>query len=287
MVIEIFGNNHIEHGHSQGGIGAGAEAQMNIRPAGQPVDPGIDHDQAGAPLHQIDHRMPEEAVAVGFQRRLAPENQNLRHLIFRIIIAPGQAAGIIDLRISYAQHIGRSGQARNIAGITGLGVGVVGSAQHHGTIRIESTALPSGAGKENNAFTTILGGDLTVVLFNNVDGLIPGTAFPFIRLTPVLAFPLHGVGDPAFVVNIVFQADTADAKASLGDRVVFIPLHPDELVVLGVEFKPAAHRMAARRGPDGGPGDGQPVLLIAPRFTKVVNCGKGIQFYRAHDSCTS
>ncbi len=51
---------NIQHGHPQGGIGTGAEPQMDVRSGSQPVDPGIDYDQTGAALHQIHHRMSEK-----------------------------------------------------------------------------------------------------------------------------------------------------------------------------------------------------------------------------------
>ena len=273
VVVEVFLDDGVQHGHAQRRVSAGAHAQVVVGARRKPRDARIHHDEARAAAHHVDDRMAEETVRVGRERRLSPDHDAFRIHESRVFEAAGQSAGIVDLGIGTAQVVGGSRHARHVAGVARLGVAHVGRAQHVGAVRTQRAALAAGAHEEHDAFVAVFGRDAAVVLLYDVERLVPRALLPLVGLPAVFRVALHGMDDAAGIVHVVFEREAAHAQAALGDLLVFVTLYLHELAfVIDVEFQATPHRMASRRRPRGRAGDSAAVLHVAPRLAQVVGC---------------
>ena len=280
VVVEVFGDDDVEHGHAERRVGAGAQLQMDVGARGQPGHARIDDNQARAAAHGVHDRMSEKAVRVGLERRLAPDHEHLGLVIALVIPAPGQRTSVVPLGVGRAADVGDGGQARRVAGVAGLRVAEVRGAEAHGAVRGEGAALAPGAGKDHDGLAPILAGDAVVLAFDDVEGLVPGNLLPGIGVASFLRITLHRVQQARRIVDVVFERDASRAQAALGHRVVLVALDADELAIaVHVELQPATHRMASRRRPGARARDGQAVFLVAPRLADVVVIRQGVEFH--------
>ncbi len=182
----------------------------------------------------------------------------------RVFEAAGQAAGIVDFRVGAAQVVRGRSHARHVAGVARLRVAHVGRTQHVGAVRAERAALAAGAHEEHDAFIAVLCRDAAVVLLDDVEGLVPRAALPFVGLSAMLRVALQGMDDAARIVHVVLERQATHAQAALGDLLVLVALDLDELALLvDVQLEAASDRMAPRRRPGSRAGDGAAVLLEA------------------------
>ena len=224
--------------------------------------------------------MAEQAVAVGRQRLLAPEHDELRQRERRIVVAAGQSAGVVHLGVGRAQHVGGAGHARNVARVARLRVACVRRAERRMSVcRQHGAALAASAAHEQDGLGAI--GLLVVsnLLRNQVECLVPRDALPFV-LAAVLAGALHRVAHAVGVVHVVGDRQAPYAQASVRDRMVLVAFHLHQLArIVHVGFDAAAGRMAARWRPGTAAYDGEAVLLVAPRLAEV---GRSLAFENLH-----
>ena len=86
MVVKIFVENDPQPCHGHGGIGARTHAQMNLRTRREPINARINANHLGTALHQVNHRMAEQTIAIRCKRHLAPHDHYFRHAISRVIV---------------------------------------------------------------------------------------------------------------------------------------------------------------------------------------------------------
>ena len=224
--------------------------------------------------------MAEEAVTVGRKGLLAPEHDELGKLEHRVVIASGQATGVVHLGVGCAHDVGRTRNARDVAGITGLRVASVGGAQACVCIGGKHGAtLTTGTAHNQDGLGTILVLEVLHLLGDGVICLVPGDALPLV-LAAVLAGALHGIQDAIRIVDVVADGQAADTEAAVGDGVVLIALDAHELTIgVHVGLDAASGRMASRRRPRATAGDGEAVFFEAPWLAKI---GSALTFENLH-----
>ena len=201
--------------------------------------------------------MPEEAVRVGFQRRLAPHHDDLGELVALVVPAARQRAGIVPFGVRRAGDVGGRRQTRRVAGIARLHVAVVGRAEHHGGIERHRAAFAARAGHADDGLGAVLLADALVVLLHDGERLVPRALFPRLRVPAVGAGALERGQDARRAVHVVLEGDAPGAQAALGDGMVLVAFHLDQpTLVVHVQLEAAAHRMAAGRRPRARARDG-------------------------------
>ena len=279
VVVEVFLDDDVDHGHAERRVGAGAQLQEDVGPGCQPGHARIDDDEARAAAHGVHHRVTEEAVGVALERRLAPHHQDLGLLIALVVPAPRQRAGIVPFGIGGAADVGDGCQARRVAGVAGLRVAEVRRAEAHGAVGSERAALAARAGEHDDALAPVLRRDAVVLALDDVKRLVPRNLLPRVRVAAVLRVALHGMQQAGGVVHVVLERDAPRAQAALGDRVVLVAFHPHELpLAVHVQLEAASNRVTPRRRPGARARDGQAVFLVAPGLSDVVHVGKRIEF---------
>ena len=279
VVVEVFLDDDVDHGHAQRRVGAGAQLQEDVGPRGQPGHTRVDDDEARAAAHGVHHRMPEEAVGVALQRRLAPHHQDLGLLVALVVPTPRQRTGIVPFGIRGAGDVGDGGQTGRVARVTRLRVAVVRRAEAHGAVRRERAALAARAGEHDDALAPVLRRDAVVFALDDVERLVPRYLLPCLGVAAVLRVALHGMQQAGRVVHVVLERDAPRAQAALRHRVVLVALHPHELpLAVHVQLETASDRVTSRRRPGARARDGQAVLLVAPGLSDVVHVGKRLEF---------
>ena len=278
VVVQVFLDDDVDHCHAQRGVGAGAQLDVQVCASRQPGDARVDDDQTGAAAHGVNHGMAEEAVRVGLERSLAPNDQDLGQVIALVFPTAGQSACVVPLGIRRAGDVGDGAQTRRVARIAGLAVAEVRRAEAHRAVRTERAALAAGACEDDDALTAIGLGDAVILSLDDVEGLFPAALLPRISVTAILRVTLHGMDDTCGVVDVILQGDAPGAQTALGDRVVLVALDLDQLaLVVDVELQAAAYRMASGRRPGARARYGEAVLLVTPRLSDVVHIGKGVE----------
>ena len=280
MIIEILFDDDVEHCHRQGGVRASAQLEVDISASGKPIDARVDLDETRSSTHRIDDSVAEEAVRVRLEGSLAPHDDDLGQLIALVVPTTRQSAGIVPLGIRRARDIGRSRKAGSIARVARLHVAVVRGSEHHRRVQRHRATLATGAGHADDRLGTVLLADALVVLLDDRERLVPRALDPRVFLAAISAVALHRLDDAGGAVHVILERDAPRAKTALGDRMVLVALDVNELAVLvNVEFKAAANRMASRRRPGAGTGDGHVVVFVTPRLSNVVHVGKTIQLH--------
>lgn len=275
MVVEVFVDDDVDHGHGERGVGADAQAQRDVGAAREPVHARIDGDKARASAHKVDERVAKQAVAVGGQRHLAPHDEALGKHEFRVVVAPGKRRREVDFRVSRADDVAGSGQARDVAGVARLRVTVVWRAEHHRAVGVERAALAAGAHEDDAALPAVFFGDTVVVFLDDGDGLVPRDALPCVGIAAFFRVALHRVDDARRIVHVITQGEAAHAEPSLRDWAVLIALHVDDLAIgVRVNLQAAARRVTARRRPGRQAGYGESVFFVTPRLAEVVYVGQ-------------
>ena len=280
MIVEIFLDDDVEHRHRQSGVRAGTQLEMDIGAGRKPIDARVDLDEARSAAHRINDGMAEEAVRVRLEGSLTPHDDDLGQLIALVIPTTRQSAGVIPLGVRRARNIGRRRKAGGIARVARLHVAVVRGSEHHRRVQRHRATLATGAGHADNRLGTVLLADALVVLLDDSERLVPRALDPRVFLAAISAIALHRLDDASGAVHVILERDAPRAKTALGDRMVLVALDVNELAVLvNVELEAAADRMASRRRPGAGTGNGHVVVFVTPRLADVVHVGKTIQLH--------
>ena len=257
--------HHVDEGHGQRRVGAGAQLQHFLGARAEPGHARVDADELRAELpHHLDDGVAVQAVRVGAQRLLAPDEDTLGGHPALVLVAVLELLGVVDLGVAAADHERGVRHARAVARPAGLGVHGVRRAEHEvGPLRVPVVALAARAAEHADGLGAVLLGDLLGVLGDEVGGLVPSALLPLV-LAAVLAGALQRVRDAVGVVDVLRQRQAARAERPLGDGVLRVALHLHHLAVLDVHLQTAPHRMASRRRPRAGPEDGLLALLPLP-----------------------
>ena len=280
VIVEILGDDDVEHSHTESSVGAGTQTQVPVGTGGNPVDARVDAHELGAAAHHVDGSVAEQTVAVGGQGLLAPEHDQLRQGEHRIVVTTGQTACIVHLGIGGAENVGGASTARDVAGVAGLGVAVVrGTEARMGVCRKHRTTLAAGAAHDEDGLSAVVLLVVGDLLGDGIVSLVPSDALPLVQ-TAVLAGTLHRIQNTIRVIDIVTNGKAADAETTVGDRMVLVALDLDELAVsIDVGLNAAASGMAARRRPSTTAGDSQTIFFEAPRLAEV---GSALSFENLH-----
>ena len=212
--------------------------------------------------------MAEETVRVGRQGHLAPEDHELRHAVLRVVIAALEAAGVVKLGIQGAEHHLRRHHARLVAGVTGLGVSQVGRTEDGQLEVLGEHAIAAGAHEDGHGLASVLVGEATPVVHDDVEGLVPAAALPCIGVSALLLRALLGIDDARGVIDVILEGDAPGAQAALGDGIVFVAFHMVKASVLvHVELDAASDGVATRGRPHRGANYGEVTILELPRLT--------------------
>ena len=280
VVVEVFGNDDVEHGHGQRRVGARTQPQMPVGARRHPIHARLDAHELGAAAHHVDGGMAEQAVAVGRQGLLGPEHDELGQLEHRVVVASRRAARVVHLGIRGAQHVRGAGDARDVARVAGLRVAGVRRADAGLRIgREHGAAFAAGAAHDEDGFGPVVLLVVGHLLGNEVECLVPGDALPLV-LAAVLAGALHGIAHAVRVVHVVADGEAANAQAAVRDGMVLVAFDLHQFAGgVHVGLDAASRGMASRRRPGASAGDGQAVLFEAPRFAEV---GRALAFENLH-----
>ena len=280
MIVEIFGDDDVQHRHTERRICTRTQAKVPVGARRHPVDARVDTHELRAAAHHVDGGVTEQTVTVRRQRLLAPKNDELRKLEHGVVVAAGQAACIIHLGIRGAKDIRGTRNARNIARITRLSVAIVRSADRGMSIRGKHrAALATGSAHDKDRFRTV--GLLVIVnlLGKQIKGFIPRDALPFVLAT-IFASTLHRIEHSIGVVNEVAHSQATHAKSTVRDGMVLITFDFHQFAsIIHIGLDAATSRMASGRRPCASTGDGQSVFFEAPRLAQI---GSALTFENLH-----
>ena len=250
VVVEVFLDEDVAHRHRERRVGAVAQAQLHDGAGGEPVHARVDGHELRAALHKVDHRVAEEAVGVGRERHLAPENHELGHLILGVVVAAFETAGVVELGVERAEnHLGGH-HARLVAGVAGLRVSQVGRAEDGELEVLREHAVAAGAHEDRHGLATVLLGEFLPVVHDEVERLIPAAALPRVGVAAFGLVALHRVDDAARIVHVILERQASRAEATMRDGVVLVTLDVVHAAVLvDVDLDAASNWMAPRGAP--------------------------------------
>ena len=271
MVVLVVLEHQVHQAESHGGVGLGAQLQVDVAVMGaDPGDAGVDGDDVGAELHHVDEAVAEEAVAVGGQGLLAPDNNPLGEGVAGVMVRAGQVACVVELGVAGAEDVVGHGATGAVARPAGLGVAAVGGLQHgEGQRVVVDASLAAGATEADDGLGAV--GVLVVadLVADLVESLCPGDALPLV-LAAILIGALHGVDDTILGVGVLAHSKVHSVDATGGDGVVVVALDADELAVLGHDLDAVSNGMGSRRRPGVAASDdgtvfklGTPLLSIS------------------------
>ena len=211
--------------------------------------------------------MAEEAVRVGRQGHLAPQDHELRHAVLRIIIAALEAASVIEFGIQGTKHHLGGHHARLVAGIARLGVGKVRGAEDGQLEVLGEHAVTASAHEDGHGLASVLVGETAPVVHDDVKRLVPAAALPRVSVSTLFLRTLLGIDDARGIVDIVLERHAPGAQATLGDGIVLVALYMVKASVLvHVELDPASDGVATRGRPHRGANHGEVAILELPRL---------------------
>ena len=199
--------------------------------------------------------MAHEAVGVGCERLVTPNDDNLRLDPLRVVVAVRvQLSGVKNPAVAFLQEVG--GHTRLVAGVGREEAErhvrrTERRTQNHGAL---PHCVTAGAGQSNDALRSdsaeLVANDLAAIVerfLDEVEGLVPRDALPLVRALLALEQqrPLHTV----MVVDLLNHVDAAQAQTTLAVCEVRVTLDPLELPVLDIG-KDTAAIMAAGARPD-------------------------------------
>ena len=278
VVVEILFDDDVAHRHTECRIRTRAKLQMNISASRKPRDTRINDNETGSATHGVYNSMAEEAVGVGFEWSLAPNDKHFGQIIARVVPATGKRTGVVPFGIGSAADIGDGGKTRRIACVTRLRIAEVRRAKAHGAIGCKRTTLTTRTRKYHDRLASVLVGDAIVLFLDDVEGLFPRNLLPRVGITTVLRVALHRMQKASGIVDVVPKSNAPRAKPALSNRIVLVAFDTHELAVLvDIEFEATTNGMASRRRPGARTGNRKAILLITPWLSDVVHIGKGIE----------
>ena len=190
---------------------------------------------------------------------------------------------VVELGVASAEDIVGDGATRAVARPTRLRVAAVGRLQNGERQRVVVNAsLTAGATEADDGLGAVSVLEVTNLLADGVESLVPSGALPLI-LTTILERALHRVDDAVVRIRVLAQGEVHGVNTTSGDGVVVVALDANELAILGDDLNAVSNRMRSRRGPGVGAGDDGAVLhyglplftvchtfLLSPRFLRSV-----------------
>ena len=269
VVIEILVDDDIEECQGQGAVSARADLKPDLGLGGQPGQSRVDNDELRAHAHEVDEPVTHEAVGVGCQRLVCPDDDDLRLGPLSVLIAVRMQLCVVkDPAVAFLQEVG--GHARLVAGVgreeaEGHVRGTERSAEDHSAL---PHCVTTGTGKRNNAFgpdaAELVPDNLAAVVegfLDEIESLIPGDALPLVGA--LLAIEKQRPLQAVMVVDLLNHVDAAQAQTTLAVREVGVALNPRQLAVNSVGENTTTV-VATRTRPDRGAGDFMSIFKPTP-----------------------
>ena len=264
VIVEVVLNNVVKHGESQRSVSTRTKLNDLLGARSEPVDTGVNADQLGSATHEVDHRVAPEAIGVGLQRLLAPHEDVLGSFPTGMIVTVSITASIVDLGIAATHEVRGDGGTRAIARPARLGVACIGRAEdhecHQGVIGVR---LTSSSAEDHDGLLAVLGDNALRVGLDNIIGLIPSDALPFVEAA-ILTSSLLGIDNAIRMINELLKSQATGAQSAAGYRVGWFTLNLDDLSVLHMKLKTATHGMTPWRRPSVSPDDCLVITLGLP-----------------------
>ena len=224
MVVKVLGNDDVRPGHGHRGIGAGAQAQLDVRTSRQPRDARINADDMRPTLHEVDDRVPEHAGVIALEGSFAPHNNHLRSDVLRIVVSAFEAGSKVHFRIERANgHRGRH-HSGLIAGETGETTSKVRRFENAQDVILLKHAVATRSHEHGKCFPAVLCSKLAPLRDDKVNGFVPADALPCV-LAAIFASTLHGINHAARVVDVVLESNASRTETAVRDRVVLVTFH--------------------------------------------------------------
>ena len=264
VIEQVLVDDDVEHSKREGGVGSRADGELNCCLVAKPGHARVDADDFHAALHEVHNPVAVEAVGIGDEGVIAPENHHLRRSVIGVIVAIDELLRAVAHPESTRRRV-HSGNARKVAGKAGKREAVVRASVRPCKARNPRSDISTRTLKEEDGFSTVAFLQVNKMRLDLIEGLIPRDALPFV-LAPVLRVALHGVGESLLAVNHLRKVEAPYAKTALVEGVFLVAFHLNELsVAIGVELD-TAPKMTSWPGPRASPRDRKPVFLIPPRF---------------------
>ena len=263
LVVELLVADDLKHGHGQSAVATRTDLQPVLaRLGGDPGELRVDDGDLHATLHEVGDPVTIEAVGVGVEGLMAPDDAILGNDIARVVVTVDQELRAVhNARITkHASHRGDAGQVARVAGeVRDALVWRTHGGVHAGNLMdIAAGTLAAGDLVDAPGIS-----DALEVLNDDVVGLVPGDALELV-FAAVLAGALHRVLQALGAVHVIRNAQAAAAQTTLVVRVLGVTLDLNKLAVLDVGQDAAnvvATRCRTRRAAD----DGHAVLFPRPR----------------------
>lgn len=239
--------------------------QLGLR--GKPGDLRVDCDDLHAALHEVDDPVTIEALEVGLQRVVAPDEHDLRHLVIRVIVALGELLRAVGNPrcAGGGDHARDTGQ---IARLAGEEARVVRGTERPAQTRDVRGDVAAGALGEDDGLGAVLLLHVHELLGDEIVRPIPADALPHV-FAAVFRIALHGVEQAFLMVGDLGRVQATHAQTTVGPRILRVAFALHEVaVVVGVHDHAAAH-MAARARPCATTRDVEIALLVLERLLMI------------------
>ena len=229
-----------------------------------PRDLRVDDHELHAALHEVDDPVTEQAVGVGHERIVAPDEHRLGRLVLGVFVAVGELLRAVgDPKRAGLREA--ADDAGKVAGDAGQRERVVGRAHRGGEARDVGGDVAPRAVSREDGLGAVGVGDFLERGVDEIVRFLPADALPHV-LAAILRVALHGVAQPVLMMRHVGNGKAPHAQAAFRKGILGVAFALDERAVLvGVEQHPAAI-VASRPRPCDRAGDREPVLFVLERF---------------------
>ena len=238
VVIPVVFDDEVDHAERQRRVRAGADLEKMLGVGGEVGPARVDADDFTAALHAVDDPCAHKAVRAADAGVLAPDDDILRHLPARIVVALFKHLGAVGDAGVAVDHA-HSSEARGVAGLAREAkLAPVRAAVSIAEVRDRTADIAPGALHEDDGLRSEIALELLELFLDDVERLVPCDALEF--AAAALADALHRVKEAVLVVKILRHCEQTRAAAPLVPRMAGVALDLDDLAVLDVDFCAAA-----------------------------------------------
>ena len=259
VVVQVFLDDNLKHCHGNSRVNGRTGLNPQVCTGGHPSQTRIDDDHLRATLLDLNNPLAEEAIGIGRNAVVAPNNNHFRVLVLGIVVTVLMAFGAVRHHIAAGAYVIRhqtghpAGQARRIA-LNMRGTHRIGKA-----LRLPQN-VTTGAAERLKGMPAVLLAKFGHGVVNQVDSLVPRNTLPRIAVATLAGIALHWIKQTLLAVDNVRKSSTTRADMTLVVRMLGIAFDLNELAIFDVA-KNAAAAMAARSRPSSGSSYGIAVLF--------------------------